>query len=68
MEMERSHSRQAGGLVVSTLLWLIFIAGAAANAIGNFTGLDDTFRMAAGGIAVVCLVILIVRYVARHKD
>ena len=68
MEMEASRSRQAGGPVVTALLWLIFIASAATNSIGGFTGLDTMFRMTAGGIAVACLLILIVRFLARRKD
>ncbi|MGV9294327.1 hypothetical protein [Amycolatopsis sp. NPDC003676] len=67
MEMEASPSRQAGGPAVTTLLFLFFVAGAATNSIGAFTGLDTMFRMTAGGIAVACLLILIVRFVARRK-
>jgi hypothetical protein len=68
MEIEASRSRQAGGPVVTTLLWLIFIASAATNSLGGFTGLDNIFRVTAGGVAVVCLVILIMRFIARRKD
>lgn len=68
MEMDTSRSRQAGGPVVTTLLCLFFIAGAATNSIGGFTGLDSTFRMTSGVIAVACLLILIVRLVARRRD
>ncbi|MBB1154475.1 MULTISPECIES: hypothetical protein [Amycolatopsis] len=68
MEKEVLRSRQIGGPAVTSLLWLIFIAGAATNSIGGFTGLDHTFGMIAGGIAVVCLVILVVRFAARNKD
>ncbi|WP_020664833.1 hypothetical protein [Amycolatopsis benzoatilytica] len=68
MEKEASRSRQVGGPVVTTLLWLIFIASAATNSVGGFIGMDYSFRMIAGGIAVAFLVILIVRFVARTKD
>jgi hypothetical protein len=68
METEASRSRQAGGPVVTTLLWLVFIATAATNSIGDFTGLDFTLRIAAGLVSVACLAILIVRFVARRKD
>lgn len=68
MEKEASPSPQIGGPAVTTLLWLIFIASATTNSIGGFTGLDNTFRMVAGGIAVACLVVLIVRFAARNKD
>ncbi|MGW4395083.1 hypothetical protein ACWEHA_07320 [Amycolatopsis nivea] len=68
MEMEASRGRQAGGPVVTALLCLTFIASAATNSIGGFTGLDAMFRMTSGGIAVACLLILIVRFAARRKD
>ncbi|WP_244223658.1 hypothetical protein [Amycolatopsis circi] len=68
MEMEASRSRQAGGPVGTAVLCLIFTASAATNSIGGFTGLDSMFRMTSGGIAVACLLILIVRFVARRKD
>ncbi|MFE3176504.1 hypothetical protein ACFXPA_29950 [Amycolatopsis sp. NPDC059090] len=66
--METSRSRQAGGPAVTTLLGLFFVAGAATNSIGGFTGLDPMFRMTSGAIAVACLLILIVRLVLRRKD
>ncbi|MBN9747239.1 hypothetical protein DMP23_40150 [Amycolatopsis sp. A1MSW2902] len=66
--METSRSRTAGGPVVTTLLWLVFLVGAAANSIGQFAGLEATYRYIGGGIAVACLVLLLVRYLARRKD
>ncbi len=53
---------------MTTLLWLAFLAGAAVNSIGQFAGLADIYRYLGGGVAVVCLVLLIGRFMARRKD
>ncbi|WP_409185062.1 hypothetical protein F9C11_12695 [Amycolatopsis sp. VS8301801F10] len=66
--METSPSRTAGSPVVTALLWLAFLAGSAVNSIGQFAGLEDSYRYLGGGVAVVCLVLLIVRFLARRKD
>lgn len=66
--METSRSRTAGSPVVTTLLWLFLLAGAATNSIGQFTGLDGTYRIVAGAVAVACLVLLLVRFLARRND
>ncbi|MFD2466452.1 hypothetical protein [Amycolatopsis silviterrae] len=63
--METSRSRTPA---VTASLWLFFLAGAATNTIGQFTGLDETYRLVAGGVAAVCLVLLLVRFLARRKD
>jgi len=68
MAIEASRSRQAGGPAVTTLLWLFFLASGATNVVGNFTSMDNMFRLTAGGIAVAFLLIIIVRFMARRKD
>ncbi len=49
------------------VLWVVLIASAAVNAVGSFTGLADPFRITAGAIATVALVLLVVHYVRRRR-
>ncbi|UMP04575.1 hypothetical protein [Amycolatopsis sp. EV170708-02-1] len=62
-----NDTKNAGGTMVTAALWLVLLVSAATNSIGQFAGLDWTFRMAAGAVSVVCIVLLIVRYIARRK-
>jgi len=62
-----NDTKNAGGMMVTATLWLVLLVSAATNSIGQFAGLDWTFRMIAGGISVVCIVLLIVRYIARRR-
>ncbi|MEV6646502.1 hypothetical protein [Amycolatopsis sp. NPDC051371] len=49
------------------VLWAVLIVSAAVNAVGSFTGLADPFRITAGAIATVALVLLVVHYVRRRR-
>ncbi|MBB5857708.1 hypothetical protein ACFQ05_19055 [Amycolatopsis umgeniensis] len=62
-----NDTKNAGGALVTASLWLVLLVSAATNSIGQFAGLDWTFRMIAGAISVICIVLLIVRYVARRR-
>ncbi|MEU3623713.1 hypothetical protein BS329_37150 [Amycolatopsis coloradensis] len=63
-----NDTKNAGGTMVTASLWLVFLVSAAANAIGQFAGMDWTLRMIAGGVSVVCIVLLVIRYVARRRS
>lgn len=58
---------KSSGALVTASLWLVLLGSAATNAIGQFAGLDWTLRMIAGAVAVVCIVLLIIRHLARRK-
>ncbi|EME62605.1 hypothetical protein [Amycolatopsis decaplanina] len=62
-----NDNAKSGGALVTASLWLVLLVSAAANSIGQFAGLDWTYRMVAGAVSVVCIVLLIIRYVARRK-
>ncbi|WP_410660358.1 hypothetical protein [Amycolatopsis sp. lyj-112] len=62
-----TSTEKSSGTTVTVSLWLVLLISAATNSIGQFAGLDWTFRMIAGGISVVCIVLLIVRHLARRK-
>ncbi|AGM06810.1 hypothetical protein [Amycolatopsis keratiniphila] len=62
-----NDTKNAGSALVTTSLWLVLLVSSAVNAIGQFAGLDWTVRTIAGAVAVVCIVLLIVRYVARRR-
>ncbi len=62
-----SDTKNSSGALVTASLWLVLLVSAATNSIGQFAGLDWTFRMAAGAVSVVCIVLLIIRYLARRK-
>ncbi|HET6289364.1 MAG TPA: hypothetical protein VFG15_21770 [Amycolatopsis sp.] len=62
-----NDTKNAGGTMVTASLWLVLLVSAAANSIGQFAGMDWTLRMIAGAVSVVCIVLLIVRYVARRR-
>ncbi|MFJ8914465.1 hypothetical protein [Amycolatopsis sp. NPDC102389] len=64
--MNDTENTRGGGLVTAAI-WLVLLVSAATNSIGQFAGLDWTFRMFAGAVAVVCIVLLIVRYIARRR-
>ena len=49
------------------VLWPVLLVAAAVNAAGSFTGLADPFRITAGAIATIALVLLIVHYVRRRR-
>jgi hypothetical protein len=49
------------------VLWPVLLVSAAVNAIGSFTGLAEPFRITAGAIATVALVLLVVHYVRRRR-
>lgn len=49
------------------VLWPVLIISAAVNAVGSFTEMADPFRIAAGSIATVAFVMLIVHYVRRRR-
>ncbi|OXM50714.1 hypothetical protein [Amycolatopsis alba] len=53
--------------LVTVSLWLVLLASAAANSIGEFAGMTWTYRMIAGGVSVVCIALLVIRYLARRK-
>ncbi|MFD5090085.1 hypothetical protein ACFWMR_05760 [Amycolatopsis thailandensis] len=54
-------------VLVTASLWLVLLVSAATNSIGQFAGMDWTFRMIAGAVSVVCIVLLIIRYVAKRR-
>ncbi|WP_340681675.1 hypothetical protein LCL61_23345 [Amycolatopsis coloradensis] len=62
-----NDTEKSGGALVTASLWLVLLVSAATNAIGQFAGLDWTLRMIAGAVAVVCIVLLIIRHLARRK-
>ncbi|RSN60442.1 hypothetical protein DMH01_14080 [Amycolatopsis sp. WAC 04182] len=62
-----NDTEKRGGALVTASLWIVLLGSAAANSIGQFAGLDWTFRMIAGAVAVVCIVLLIIRHLARRK-
>ncbi|MFE6615266.1 hypothetical protein [Amycolatopsis sp. NPDC057786] len=62
-----NDTEKSSGALVTASLWLVLLVSAATNAIGQFAGLDWTFRMIAGAVAVVCIVLLIMRHLARRK-
>ncbi|MFI7119913.1 hypothetical protein [Amycolatopsis sp. NPDC049868] len=62
-----NDTKNTGGVLVTASLWLVLLVSAATNSIGQFAGLDWTIRMFAGAVSVVCIVLLIVRYIARRK-
>ncbi|MEU4248207.1 hypothetical protein AB0F15_12405 [Amycolatopsis sp. NPDC026612] len=49
------------------LLWLVLVVSSAVNAAGPLVGLPLAARMAAGGIAVVMIALLIVHHVRRRR-
>ncbi|MEV6625965.1 hypothetical protein AB0M83_37805 [Amycolatopsis sp. NPDC051106] len=49
------------------VLWPVLLVAAAVNAVGSFTGLADPFRITAGVIATIALVLLVVHYVRRRR-
>ncbi|GAB3745528.1 hypothetical protein GCM10027598_82300 [Amycolatopsis oliviviridis] len=53
--------------LVTVSLWLVLLASAATNSVGQFVGMDYPFRMIAGAVSVVCIVLLVTRYLARRK-
>ncbi len=56
-----------GNAVAKGFLWLVLLVSGATNAIGQFVGLENTPRMVAGGIAVLCIVLLVVLGVRGRK-
>ncbi len=62
-----NDTEKSSGTLVTACLWLVLLVSAATNSIGQFAGLDWTFRMIAGGVSVVCLVLLVLRHLARRK-
>ncbi|MFC9252007.1 hypothetical protein [Amycolatopsis thailandensis] len=54
-------------VLVTASLWLVLLVSAATNSIGQFAGMDWTIRMIAGAVSVVCIVLLIIRYVAKRR-
>ncbi|KFU77297.1 hypothetical protein SAMN04489729_0535 [Amycolatopsis lurida] len=62
-----NDTEKRGGALITTSLWLVLFGSAATNSIGQFAGLDWTLRMIAGAVAVVCIVLLIMRHLARRK-
>ncbi|MEU6151306.1 hypothetical protein ABZ816_15025 [Actinosynnema sp. NPDC047251] len=58
---------RSGGVVVQVLLWLALAVSGAFNAVGSFLGVDNEWRMAAGGVAVLCIVLLIVFHLKRRS-
>ncbi|WP_181774189.1 hypothetical protein [Amycolatopsis pittospori] len=62
-----NDTEKARGTLVTASLWLVLLVSAATNSVGQFAGMDWTFRMIAGGVSVVCIVLLIVRHLARRK-
>ncbi|OXM52704.1 hypothetical protein CFP71_23080 [Amycolatopsis thailandensis] len=54
-------------VLVTASLWLVLLVSAATNSIGQFAGMDGTIRMIAGAVSVVCIVLLIIRYVAKRR-
>ncbi|MBE1574647.1 hypothetical protein ACFORH_38005 [Amycolatopsis roodepoortensis] len=62
-----NDTEKSSGALVTASLWLVLLVSAATNAIGQFAGMDYTFRMIAGAIAIVCIVLLIIRHLARRK-
>ncbi|MFC3452103.1 hypothetical protein [Amycolatopsis speibonae] len=62
-----NDTKNTSGALVTASLWLVLLVSAAANSIGQFAGMDWTFRMIAGAVSVVCIVLLIIRYVLRRK-
>ncbi|MFK0248198.1 hypothetical protein ACIQUM_26190 [Amycolatopsis azurea] len=59
--------KNSKSVLVTASLWLLLLVSAATNSIGMFAGLDYTFRMIAGAVAIVCIVLLVVRYIAGRK-
>ncbi|WP_410646163.1 hypothetical protein [Amycolatopsis sp. cmx-4-54] len=62
-----NDTEKSRGALVTASLWLVLLVSAATNSIGQFAGLDWTLRMIAGAVAVVCIVLLIMRHLARRK-
>lgn len=49
------------------VLWPVLVVSAAVNAVGSVTGMADPFRITAGAIATVALILLVVHYVRRRR-
>ncbi|MEV6906118.1 hypothetical protein [Amycolatopsis sp. NPDC051071] len=62
-----NDTEKAGGTLVTASLWLVLLVSAAANSIGQFAGMEYLYRMIAGAVSLICIVLLVIRYVARRK-
>lgn len=50
----------------NVFLWLFLAVSAVINAAGPLVGLSEPARMAAGGVAIVCVTLLVVQRVRRR--
>ncbi|MCR6490451.1 hypothetical protein M8542_47370 [Amycolatopsis sp. OK19-0408] len=64
MENTTAVTRSAAPAV----LWPLLVVSAGVNAVGSFTGMADPFRITAGAIATVALILLVVHYVRRRRQ
>ncbi|WP_414941257.1 hypothetical protein [Amycolatopsis sp. cmx-11-51] len=62
-----NDTKNASSALVTASLWLVLLVSAAANSIGQFAGMDYPYRMIAGAVSVICIVLLVIRYLARRK-
>ncbi|MEU4807343.1 hypothetical protein [Actinosynnema sp. NPDC023587] len=58
---------RARGIVVQVVLWLTLAASGAVNSVGSFMGWDSIYRLGAGGVGVLCIVLLIAFYLKRRS-
>ncbi|MEV0676109.1 hypothetical protein AB0I60_06245 [Actinosynnema sp. NPDC050436] len=58
---------RTNGIVVQVVLWLALASSAAVNSLGYFFGLHDTWRLAAGGVSVLCIALLVAFYLKRRS-
>ncbi|MBW4720467.1 hypothetical protein [Saccharothrix obliqua] len=58
MNTHQTNKRNSGP--AKGLLWAVLLLTAAGNATGSFIGVGETPRMILGGVAVLCIVLLVV--------
>ncbi|WP_083450364.1 hypothetical protein [Luteipulveratus mongoliensis] len=64
---DQTERRTPGGGPVSTLLWALVAASIGLNAGFSIAG-QDVIGSSIGGVAVICLGILLVRYLQRRRQ
>ncbi|MFI7107894.1 hypothetical protein ACIBK9_16375 [Nonomuraea sp. NPDC050227] len=63
----RRQPLSKGALALRALLWLVLMASSVVNLIANSIGRGWTLGLASGGVAIVCVVALIVHHVSRRR-
>ncbi|GLZ42534.1 hypothetical protein [Actinokineospora sp. NBRC 105648] len=63
--VDKDHRR---GAVIPGALWSVLVVSAAINSIGFPMGIDLTTRMVAGGVTLLCVVLLVIHHrVSRDR-